>query len=48
MTDLYRWAAEAFERAADDICWLFDRLLAGVMAVTTILVSLMAAAALFG
>jgi hypothetical protein len=48
MADLYRWVADAFERAADDICRLFEGLLAGVMAVTAILVSLITAATFFG
>lgn len=48
MSYLYGWVAGLFERAADDICLLLDRLLAGVMAVTAILVSLMTVAAFFG
>jgi hypothetical protein len=48
MTTLYNWVLDWFDRSADDICRLLERILAALMMVTGVLFTLLTFGALFG
>ena len=47
MTTFYQWAVGWFDRTIDDICVVLDRLLAGLMAATSVLFALLTLASIF-
>ena len=48
MTAFYQWAVGIFDGAIDDVCIALDRLLTGLMAVTSVLFALLTLASIFG
>lgn len=48
MAAFYQWAVGIFDRTIDDVCMVLDRLLTGLMAVTSVLFALLALASIFG